>query len=787
VEIYRATFGTEITENSKTSIGQSRILPLTSTRQQDFGMANFALKEAFPQFLRAHPSHAIRALVLAIGGHISLKHPIDTTTTVSKVAVDGGEAELVEDRSRFWAWNPNEEHGDNAAGLLRALVVRLRDLPEAEARDLVALIIQKNRFAVIWSRLLLVAAARPVELGGLLWPYAIQRPFLMSPDTRKDAIDLIAARYPFEGVSDREAFERATLDFDFSIAVDPEAFRRAFLRRLFRTIGRDHLATPEARSFLDPETVDTEHDSINPRPHFLHTSWHAPEQWWWLKEANVDVDAPVNARLLTHAENIKVAFGLLGAAAVQIDDIAAAVTALRALVDAANAGVGADAAGLATEYAAGIAAAGAKHLAALEPSWFRQQPDAVLDLATLTLELTHHPSPETDPDQEARLEDNPAWGFPAARVDAAEAAILLCRVDSQTVVFLQPRLEALLRDPHAAVRFVVAQHLTALWETNRELMWRLVRKVSESEPNRGVLRFFANSCLTRLLHADPERVEGFVVVLLSRAANPSEKATSEVLEEIGALVALLWVSHARPEAQRILKTWLAAIPDHQPELSRAIGAIREALVLAYGGDSPVEKAIRQRSQEFAAWTVEASAAGLERYLAAAAGGSSATDEAELASSCARTLSQIGDQLYFASGAFRSGQRDDERALEQIEARTAFLDDVEPILRRIGDVAPPATIHNLIELLDFLAPANPARVFDLVAHALLGAGKLQGYQFESLGADRFVQIIGRFLADNRDIFVDGARRRSLIACLDAFSEVGWPAARRLLYRLPELLR
>jgi hypothetical protein len=125
-------------------------------------------------------------------------------------------------------------------------------------------------------------------------------------------------------------------------------------------------------------------------------------------------------------------------------------------------------------------------------------------------------------------------------------------------------------------------------------------------------------------------------------------------------------------------------------------------------------------------------------------------------------------------------------LEAIPARMAFLADVENMLRRIGDVGPSATIHHLIELLDFLAPADFARVFDLVAHALLGAGKQQGYQFESLGPDRFVQIIGRFLADNRDIFVDDGRRRDLIACLDAFSEIGWPAARRLLYQLPEEL-
>jgi hypothetical protein len=61
-----------------------------------------------------------------------------------------------------------------------------------------------------------------------------------------------------------------------------------------------------------------------------------------------------------------------------------------------------------------------------------------------------------------------------------------------------------------------------------------------------------------------------------------------------------------------------------------------------------------------------------------------------------------------------------------------------------------------------------------------------YEMESLGADRFVKVIGVFLADHRGIFADRNRRQKLVECLDAFVEVGWPSARRLLYRLPELL-
>jgi hypothetical protein len=45
----------------------------------------------------------------------------------------------------------------------------------------------------------------------------------------------------------------------------------------------------------------------------------------------------------------------------------------------------------------------------------------------------------------------------------------------------------------------------------------------------------------------------------------------------------------------------------------------------------------------------------------------------------------------------------------------------------------------------------------------------------------------FLADHKEIFEAAGRRAALIDCLETFMEAGWPAARRLLYRLPELIQ
>jgi hypothetical protein len=86
-------------------------------------------------------------------------------------------------------------------------------------------------------------------------------------------------------------------------------------------------------------------------------------------------------------------------------------------------------------------------------------------------------------------------------------------------------------------------------------------------------------------------------------------------------------------------------------------------------------------------------------------------------------------------------------------------------------------------MEFLAPSNPALVFDIVDHAVTVGGRAQSFQMESLGAARFVKLVGGMIADHWVIFEEQQRRLNLVKILELFVEVGWPDARRLLYRLP----
>lgn len=371
-------------------------------------------------------------------------------------------------------------------------------------------------------------------------------------------------------------------------------------------------------------------------------------------------------------------------------------------------------------------------------------------------------------------------------MNAVEAALYLCRIDGPTAQRFIPRLEERLHDPHPAVRLTLANRLPMLWNNARSDMWRLAEIFAREEANLGILRFFA-AFLQCVVHADPEKTEALTFAILPRAKEDTDEAPVERLSEaIGSLITLLWVSHERRRARETLDAWLADPPTHERELRHGISSIRDGLVLGYGGSNAKDAAIRTRCQALASSVVEAAAQGLEQFVTLPSDRISETERTR-ATSFAKLLDHVGDQFFFASGAFQHGEKKEKPPLEDVALRRAFLLDNEATLKRIGDIGTPHTIYHLIELLQFLVPADPERAFDLVAHALLHAGRKHGFQIESLGADRFVEVVGLFLADHRAIFADQIRREQLVACLDAFADVGWPAARRLLYRLPELLQ
>lgn len=787
-EIYSRAFAETISDDSVTSFSQSQILRLSSNRRQDYESALWSLKRFFPSFLKEHPLYAVRALIGAIAGFIRRKHPIRQDAHVWTIPIPTGKVRLQEDHSYVLAWDINHGHGDNAYGLIKAFINHLEAVEAQIARAMVKEIIERNELGVLWSCTLMASSKRADIVGDLLWPIATQEPFLTSLDTQKDSIDFLAARYPFEDKDMREKFERSAMSFRFEMSRKPDKARQDFLTTLFSRVGKQYLATKEAHAFVSDEEPQRSR-SRNRRPVSFGAGFGSDDKWRWLTLDGVDVKAPEVAKILYEIDHIKKALELEEREK-EIDEIDSAIDLLNALVELTASGAQTLPESVVT-YAYGIAAQGLAKLSHLPVERLCTQDQTLSSMIAIVIRLADIPAKPVSAETEKIFESSSSWGSPNVFVETAEAVMNLCRVNEKVVESLRPTMEMLIVAPDPAARQQFAIRLTALWNSARTFMWTLADQVALRETNRGVLKFFANYFLGRTIHADPERVEGLAFTLYERDFNREEEPTKSLNKEIGSIFALLWITHGRDKPWRILQTWIADPHTFEAELSQAIAISRGTLVLKYQKKTAEDSEITQRSHKFCSLAVNTMAYGLERYLdevqQRTARQQSLTDtEKEHGTLYANILDHLCDEIYYGMGAFQSSEGD-ASPLKTDEAKRDFLSDMKPMLTRIADVGTPATIHHLIELLDYLVPADPIEVFNLIAHALLNAGRLHGYQFESMGADRFVEIVGHYLADYRDLFSDKQHQQKLTACLDIFLEAGWPAARRLLYRLPELLQ
>lgn len=772
-EIYRRTYAHDVTEDRETPMGSSRILPLRSNARQDYSMARYALGEFIPAFLDRHPSYAIEATVAAIEGYVARVHPIPEEFRDRSLRIAGRNIRLCGDLSHIWAHNPDDTHPDDAKVLIVKLLERLRFSEEEIAIRLANLLIAKASLAVFWSRLFLAAAERNDELVNLLLPFAMTEQFLVMPDTRKDAIDVVAKGYGRLTRGERQNFERQVFAFDFSEFVEPERARDGFLRDLFSTTGRDALATDDARALITDINQET---AQNERPFVVRALSGAPEPYFWIPD--LDPSQPANADLMAAIDSAKEALALESGAeappGLTLNDAYRALGrvehALRG--DGVNPQLKINGEGVIGRACVRILAQNLLPSETDTPAM-----ESFLRFLGIAAGST---SPEVQDDTEEDFEQSPSWGSPAARVEAAQAVLDLALQQPDLLPRVSDHIDTLLADPHPAVRMQAGLYLIRIW--NRSGFWQRLETRLAEEANLGVLEYLISHVFGRILHAEPARVESLILDLLKRFPDDNERH-ARLRKAVSDQLTILWVTYEQQAARAVIHMWIATPALYHDELAGVLQTMRGTFVAGLSGQKKQgDDARRCRALDLAKAIVDAASECLTAYYASDTpndiDGSHAHEFLQL-------LDTACNELYFSTGAINHSEQSN-RPPSGIEL-DIFFREAAPILQQIGDYATPHTVYCLLQLLECLLPFAPERAFDLAAHVLRHGGRDTGFQFEPLGVDLIVRLVGVFLADHKEIFEDEERRTALIACLEIFMEAGWPSAQRLLYRLPELLQ
>ncbi len=769
VQIYDRVFAHTIEADAPTNLGNSKILALRSNRRQDFEMAQWALKEAFPTFAKKYPLAAAEVAIKVSRGHIANEHKRTEPVVTLTVTVGDQTGRLTEDYSRIWAAKHRAEYADDAAQVIDGFVEMLQKASDPDAAAIADRLIAENEHGWLWNRLLMVANTRGGALAAKLWPWAARIELLSSGDTMKPAIDLLASQYSQRSLGERQEVEERILTATFPASSKPKDAALYFRRKILCTIDRDALETQAAKDAVDEAiatgTIVANDDGVS----FYEPRYIERDRYGWLREKVGDIAVEPNASILAAITSCETIVSL------ETPDTDARLGAVRTLRDRLISGGNAAHPLVAThgweKVAWTIEQTTADRAATSALTTFQRT--AIEDLLKrMKAALADLSTPDGDM-------------LKRARENTAGAIMNVLRNEPATAARFVNEIRAFATDMSPEVRDQISRRVGYLWKADQTLLWDLVEGFANIETNPRVLAQLVDF-LIRASNDQPECIGTITQTILQRENIEKSDGRDRLHEGIGTLVFHLWTRHGQTTARETLNLWLTNRSKFKAELQRGAFSIRSGLVLGYDNDNELDQETRARCQRLALEVIDRSASGLEEYFALQHADQTDARNTE-ASEDAALLEIMSDQFLFAVGAPEVRKGEEPRALVQIEHRKRYLADNEKTFRRVGDVGTSKAIYYLLQLLDFLALGDPATVFDLTSHALLRGGKIHGYQSESLGASQLVEMIGLTIADHREIFDDPARRLTLVEVLEAFVDAGWPAARRLLYRLPDAFR
>jgi hypothetical protein len=769
--VYTTTF-THVERSEEPTHMGGIVVALSSTRRQDFGLAQYVLLEDAPRFLRAQPAIAIGALIQAATGAAIAHEALDKAVPGEAFDFRDKRVRYRQDGSHFWD-APGTVQND-AQKLLEIVLAYIAELPagNADLAETIDAVAENSVSAFIWRGLLRLGARDATKYAPLLHDLLSAEPVLSHPETAPEAAAFLAVAAPLLDDTELRRIEDAVLELS---AREPESTRH-WAKRLVTQIPESRLATDAARVLRAEALTDPDASSNRPLVSFSTLSeTYSTEDW--LRDEGVAIDASANKHLLTATEGLQeFASRFVNEKVIPKEAVAAIVVPLRETLELLYAEVGFPAALLDTVWARiGDAAAVAARSETLD-----ERTTDVLRRVLLACASGDAPRPRENADETFTV---PAWS-PAARNAAAQGIprLLQRRTDDDELV---EALRVLVSDPAPSVRFLLARELPRLITEHQDFFWELAALYAAQEQNRVVQQALGHALIAVASPDREESVTGILDQLLRRVPLAEVARSLPNEDQVGGLIVGLAVVRRNEWAKGQLDEALRSAPP--PYLSTLVFHLMHYIGYRWIADSS-----RRTTAEAALGWLPQIIERVHHSLRDEAEQSQTddSDRGEEIRELFNVLDHIISRFYFQSG-IRDGQGEGPATHEEI---CSFFRAIRTILRQLGEMTggtnglglPARTAHHFIELLSGSIACDPTEVLHLTRLAVEGA-QGAGYAFDPMAAEEVTGIVETILADHRETARDGQPLEDLMRILDIFVQAGWPEAQRLVWRLEELFR
>lgn len=787
---YRAVFTHDETSDERTNFNTGPILPMTSTRRQDYSSCQYRLITHFPNFLQADPLVATQAAIRSLNHFIVrehiiryLKKGVAFENLIETFEFRGKPAYFVPDNSHIWDETNYPDEPIKIADELFKFIAALASSQNSLSRldSLLDVFRDEVWVASFWKRLLKTGLKSPEIFAPRLFELCIAKPILMGNDVLHE-LGLFLENAASEFTSNQlRQIEDTILALPKEAMDEDQKFLEYRRNGLIASIPQGLLQTKEAKKIReDMAQADQVPENT---PLFRSESWSEPyTEEKRLQRQGVDTTTPENQELQRFFEPLdKFTSGWLNGTpnekAVEeiLPQLQKAYATINRHTDANKEVMDS----LWCKLTACVSILG-RVAVDLDTDQFAFCRQVLLQGAT-------HELPEPDPhDAEFKF---PGYS-PFPRHEAANGLLRLSTRQLDTEML--DAIELLANDPVPSVRMVTAMELSRVYFKTPEKFWHIVDLRATYETNQ-IVQEYLYFTLARVVGRKKENEDKTVRVmdkLLQRIPQP----TSDIGQSDPFIVLLMWLAINREN------TWaLKTIDDtlfkdpilFAPSLSSAVSRTMDDYVVPKNLEVSERREETQRAIAFLKRAIDVAADGIQELCTNFNENRTEEEEKKL-----REIYTVIDRIImclFFEVAYERDQSEEPKEKISDELRCHFYIEVKPLMEQVIAFAEgenglmfARTAHYFMQLLTSFMTCNPKEVLHL-AEGVARSSERFGYNLDSLAVAEVVKFVEIILADHREEVRDGQGLEDLLNLLDIFAKTGWSDALRLVWRLDEVFR
>ena len=790
--IYRTVFRHDEHSDVKTSFGSSSVLPMTSTRRQDYRMCEYRLIKHFPNFLRAAPSHATQAAIQSLNVFIVKKYVIrhlkegvtlqDLSETFN---FRGKTAYFVEDGSYIWNARNSSDEPIEMADALFEFIAELA-MSEDSCLDLILDVFRDEVVvAFFWKRLLKTASQFPKIFAPRLFELCIAESIQRHSEAFYElGLFLKAAASEFTPDQLRQ-IEESILAYPIEATDEKQSKLLEKQRnRLLAQIPQNLLRTDAAKKIREEMARENDAPENRPLVSVGPATWSEYTEKEHFQSQGVDATAPENQELQRFSEalnkfssNWQNGKPTVEASELILPQLQEAYAVLKSDTDADKEVIDS----LWHKLTACVAILGrvANNL----------ESDSFAFCRLVLLEAAKHEQPKFNPKYDTEF-DFPGYSpFPRHEAAAGLLRLAFHRSDKEML----DTIETLANDDVPSVRMVTAMELFRVYNKAPEAFWHIMDDRAVDERNRVVQKYLYNT-LTQVVAREKENEDKTTRVmakLLEHTPPPTEG-----LEPSDSFVALLvWLTIVRQNSwasKTIEDTFFTNPIRFANPLSHVVYQIMDDYVIPENLETADQY---ERIEQGILWVsrIIIVAANELKKLYPTLKEHSDEEAKKKLRDIYEVIDEVVMRLYFTV-AYQRSQGEESANKIPYGLRCRFYNEVKPLMEQVIDFAQEEeygimfapTAHYFIRLLTSFLSCNPKEVLHLAAEVVKSSERF-GYNLDSIAVHDVVEFVEIVLADHRDEVRDGEALEDLLNLLDMFAKTGWTDALKLVWRLDEVFR